>query len=265
MARDYVINGETLVRVKFGSHVNPLLGLATSTQPTILELGLASEGIRITPDWRHYDLHADDFGPQVPPEVLWMGGTCDVQMTLVHFDMGILQFCLSEAEGGLNTDVLGNFNEGNLVPFGRPLGAGLPLYASGNHHVALELSSPVRNNPWSFAACHLTRPPMILPLSTERSLAMCHWRAIPYAANTQSGTILVPPGQVLSGTVFQADHFYSIGDMFTISGATFTVTPAMGVLNSGQLVTLSGFVPATPMGVTSSGILLWDHLADVAP
>lgn len=192
MPRDFVVNGETLVSVKGGAHwpnAQPIRDLS--------ELGLASEGIHVSPRFYHRDVHVDDFGPDVPPEVLWQLAEVRVRMTLIHFDEYVLDCCIAEAMGGpvsFEVDIPPNLHPvrpsvGNFNPCGKPLGGGVPRLSSGNHYISLNLSSPVLLKPWRFLTCYLTGPPLEIPLGTSRTAAVCEFRAIPYAFPTSKTTL----------------------------------------------------------------------------
>ncbi len=157
---------------------------------------MASEGIRITPRFSHLDIHADDFGPEVPPEVLWQGADCEIRMTLVHYDSAMLDICLQQAMGGARQIVPPIGPTGIFGPIGTPMGSLLPLLASGNFYMSLNLASPVLGMPWHFPACYLTGPPVEIPLGTERTLAVCIWRAIPYVSTFTSGMTLTSSGSL---------------------------------------------------------------------
>lgn len=180
MARDVVINGECLVLTKFGAHVlDRPLGQNNSSSARF-ELGLSSREIRITPRFVHRDINVDDFGSDIPVEVLNMMADVTIRMELVHYDKDVLDACQIESQGGdaSRTTV------GSLPPAGLPLGNFVQLLASGCHFISLNLTSPQLNFPWRFRACYLTGPPVEIPIGTERTLAQVNWRAIPYRAPT---------------------------------------------------------------------------------
>lgn len=203
MGRDYYIQGECMVKVRGGAHIPDFVGDVSR------ELGLASEGIRVAPQFSHQDLPAADFGGHSAPEVLWMGGDCRVSMTLVHFDKDLLEFCVMEAMGGVSGGV--------FAPCGRPMGANRDLYASGNHYITLFLTSTGSSGlPYRFPACYLAERPLEIPLGTERSLVRLEWRAVPYAklVGVPTSTISTPGastpaaivGEVYSSGVVLWDH-----------------------------------------------------------
>lgn len=179
MPRDVVIPGECLVRVKGST--------ATSMSQT-QELGLASEGVSITPRFRHRDIKADDFGPDIPAEVMWNLADVTIDMTLVHFDDVILNCCMAESmcgRGNVTQVTMGQV--GTLAAAGSLLGNNLALYASGNHYVSLNLQmarfaigGEAFYRPWTFPTCYLTSEPLKIPVGTDRQLVQMQWRAIPY-------------------------------------------------------------------------------------
>lgn len=200
MGRDFVVNGETLVRVKGGSHTGSYLsgGISVNT-----DLGLAVDSIRVIPKFVRKDIYVDDFGPDIPAEVLFMLGECTIQMGLVHYDPVILNTCVAEGMAGGG----GGNLDGVMAPAGTPMGALIPVFSSGCHYVSLNLLSPQLNLPWRFRACYLNDPPFNLPLGTEKSIPMLNWRAIPYTApqtaslSTSPGAGPSPPGELISSGI----------------------------------------------------------------
>ena len=177
MARDVIINGETMVRVRFGGHVSPSVSNIVGSSTNLSELGMADAAVRIMPRFSHQDVNIDDFGPDVPAEVLFNLAEVNIQFTLVHYDIAVLARCLQEsmAGGGFATG-----NEGTMAPAGQPMGAGLAPLSSGNHFVSLNLLSPVLAYPWRFRSAYLADRPVEIPIGSKRTLAICNWRAIPY-------------------------------------------------------------------------------------
>lgn len=178
MARDFQINGECLVKVKGGAHISGFMF------PEPAELGLAAEGIVIEPRFYHEDIRCDDFGPSVPADVMWNLAEVNIRMLLIHYDVNILDYCLSEAMGG--TLFSGNIamGAGIVAPAGVIMGGYKNYFASGWHYISLNLLSPVLGLPWRFRAAYLTGQPLKIPLSTEKTVVELNWRAIPYAVPT---------------------------------------------------------------------------------
>lgn len=184
MAREFVIPSETLVKVKGGAH------FGSRPIAILSELGLTSEEIRITPRFYHRDVPVDDFGrDEAPPEVRWGTAVVDIPMTLIHFDTDVLELCFAESMGGgrfipgggLPTALAGTF-----PPAGRPMGAGLPLFSSGNHLISLSFVSAL-GAPWRFRAAYLTQTPFVYPLGTKAAAVDLNWRCIPYVSLVPSG------------------------------------------------------------------------------
>lgn len=94
MVRDFIIDGECLVKVKGGLHMSGFpIGVRS-------ELGLATDEIRVIPHFRYQGVPCDDFGKEVFPEQLWALASLDIHMTLIHWDPVVLEACLMEAMGG---------------------------------------------------------------------------------------------------------------------------------------------------------------------
>lgn len=187
MTRAYQINGECLVEVKGGAHQS---GNAIGDRT---ELGLASEQVIIRPRFVHADVHVDDFGPDIPPEVLCMLAEVQLSMTLIHYDKDALQVCIEESLGQFSSPAT---VDGVIGPAGSPLGNGRPRLASGCHYISVNLTSPVLNYPWRFRTCYLADRPVEIPLGTHTSLVNLNWRCIPYRPSS-SGVEISSSGAVL--------------------------------------------------------------------
>lgn len=167
MARDFFINGETMILVK---------GATDTGIPTLSELGLAMDPVRIRPRFRHKDINVDAFGEGVP-EVQFMLLDIQVSFTLIHFDQAILRECTRLAMGGPAG------GEGTMARAGTRLGGGVGRFAPGNKYVGLNLSSPVGQLPWCFFFSYLTEQPFEWPLGTEKSMVPVTFRAIPFTTD----------------------------------------------------------------------------------
>lgn len=185
MSRDFIFNGECLVKVKGGAHMS---GRAIGD---LTELGLSVDDVRITPRFVHADMKVDDFGPDIPADVMWNLADVTIRFTLIHYDEDALDVCLRESMGGGN--ILAN--AGTFSTAGRPLGRGLPLLSSGNCFISLNLLSPILDKPWNFPASYLTGPPVEIPLGVNATKAVCTWRAIPYKPLVGSGQTIVLSGR----------------------------------------------------------------------
>ncbi len=172
MARDFLINGESMVTVKGGAH--------TSGIRNVTQLALASEGIIVSPRIYSHSVKVDDFGPYVPPEVMIQIAEVNISMTLVHTDYDVLRECIAESIGGMTT-------WGMLSPAGTMMGRGKALYTSGCHWMGLSIASPFMGIPWTFPSAYLPSPPINIPLGTTRMLIQLDWRAIPYVVMQSGG------------------------------------------------------------------------------
>lgn len=172
--RQYMVNGECLVKVKGGGALAQADGEGGEE---LWELGLSIDEIRIIPRFFHYDIKTDDFGPDVPVNIIWNLADVTIMMTLVHFDDDILDRCISNSMGNgvLGSD--GNPNPGKLVAAGTILGG---KDNSDTKFISLNLLSPQFEKPWVFTYSYLTAQPLEIPLGTSRSLVQLTWRAIPF-------------------------------------------------------------------------------------
>lgn len=170
MARQYVINGESMVVVK-----GPPGPLGAAVQ-----LGLSATPINIQGDFHHEDIKVDAYGKDNPPDLQLFGSQAYIDMDLVHFDPLVLQACVSLSIGA-------GLPEGEQARAGTLMGGGVPLYATGNNYVGVNILSPVLGIPWLFYACYLARNPLTYPLGTERSVVRLRWRAIAYAVDPWNG------------------------------------------------------------------------------
>lgn len=147
------------------------------------ELGLTSESIQITPTFNHKDINTDDFGPNVPAELLWNLADVRIRLTLIHYDRDILNNVIIEGMGGgAKFDANGLFVDGTFAAGGTPMGNGKPLFTSGCHYVSFNfLSTTSGQQPWRFPTCVLAQQPIEIPIGTKATLAVLNVRAIPYS------------------------------------------------------------------------------------
>src|SRR3990167_3573754 len=141
-------------------------------------LGLAEGPIVVTPIFKHHDMHTDDFGPDIPADVMWMLAEAHIDMTLIHFDNNVLETCIALAMAGSGT-------EGTLIGAGRLMGSAIPLGIVSNNYIELSISSQVLARPWRFPASYLMDQ-MDVPLGTQRTAIKLKWRAIPYVSASRS-------------------------------------------------------------------------------
>lgn len=183
MARDFFVNGESLIYVK---------GRSDSAIGSLQELGLASDPVKITPTFNHMDVNVDAWG-KAPAEVQWMLATVDITFTMVHFDRSILDTCIGLSMGGRAT-------AGQMGRAGQRMGGNFARFAAGNNFISLNIASPVGSKPWRFFFTYLTNQAFEFPLGTERSLVPMRWRCVPYTtdpAGIAGGVILGAQGYQL--------------------------------------------------------------------
>lgn len=181
MARDFVINGETMVAVK---------GRTDSAIAGLTNLGLSVDQVVITPFFRQDEIRVEAWG-DAPVDVQFQLASVNVSMTLVHFDPAVLDECVRLSMAGAPT-------EGTTNRAGQRLGNGLARFApasanpgtgyqGGNNLIGLNLSSPVLNKPWRFLFSYLGAQPYMFPLGTRRSMVRLSWTAIPYTTDPYNG------------------------------------------------------------------------------
>lgn len=191
MARDFFINGETLVYV-----TGPTGSTIASTQ----EFGLAADPVRVTPIFRHRDINLDSWGGEVPADVQWMLSEVMVSFTLIHMDRAILDECLRLSMGGPSAI-------GQMSRAGTRMGNNIVWPNAGNKYIQLFLSSPIGAKPWRFFFSYLTNPPMEFPLGTEKSMVPVNWRVIPYPLASTSIPLGSDPANVQGSTILGATNY----------------------------------------------------------
>lgn len=199
MGRDFQINGETLINVK-----GPQLTLIQNT----IALGLASDEVRVIPRWIHSDIHVNDFGPDIPPDVQFQLAEVTIRMVLIHFDLNVLNTCigLAMAQGG-GIGLNGAVVDGVCAGAGQPMGGGWPLYNSSCNLISLGLTSPQLSQPWTFLASYISTPPVEWPLGVKAMMVPLTFRAIPYVAGTASSNgPLTLPAEITSKGVSIWNH-----------------------------------------------------------
>ncbi len=171
MARQFYINGETMVLVK---------GRANSAIGTLSQLGLTQDPIQVMVEYRNLQIDVNAYG-QVAPEMQAMGMMARVTMNLVHFDPDVLEACVQEAVGGAPS-------WGTLAHAGQLYGNGLARFAAGdngggNHYIGLNIQSAIGALPWRFYYAYLANNPLQWPLGAERSVVPLTWLAVPYSVD----------------------------------------------------------------------------------
>lgn len=185
MARDYFINGETLVRVK---------GRSDCAIAALSELGLSEGPIKVSLDIKDDDIILDAHG-DIPGDVQINCAACTVSIPLIHLDRTILDECVRLGMGAPPTvgqtaragQRLGN-NLGRFAPSPNP-NASPTGNNCGNNYIGLNLTSPVGNKPWRFFFAYMMGTPMDFPLGAEKSVVMTTWRAINYMQDPYNGGV----------------------------------------------------------------------------
>ncbi len=165
MARDFQINGETLVRVQTG--VLPGFNLQSAT-----ELGLAIDAIQVSFTYNRDILTVDAWG-KAPVDVQNMNMIAHIRMNLVHVDIDVLEAVQQITVGG-------NATLGTVGRAGVRLGNNVAPGVGAGRLITVGLTSPQLTRPYRFYNCYLDNPPIQIPLGTERSVFALNWTAIPY-------------------------------------------------------------------------------------
>lgn len=162
---------------------------------TIHELGMTDEPIRISFKYSQKDVPADDFGPEVPANILSQLYEATIRMNLVHFDETILRACMRES-----AVAAGNF-DGVCAPGGTPLGNGGALFSSNNYFISLNIVGLRYPLPWRFPASFLITP-LEYPIGSVATKPSLVWRSIPYASLATGAAYTLPslPGVTLRPT-----------------------------------------------------------------
>jgi len=176
MARDFQISGETLVLVK---------GRPDGPVPALFQLGLSTDPIHVSLEFRHKDLIVDAQGDEIPVDVQYKLAAANISMRLIHFDPIVVQGCWRSANAGavvVGTTGRAGQRMGNNQPRFGPGGA------NGNHYLGLNLTSPVGNIPYRFWYAYLTQRPSEYTLGTEKTILTMNWRAIPFTQDPYGGS-----------------------------------------------------------------------------
>lgn len=170
MARDFQINGESMISVR-GSSSAELIN-------EVQELGLTESPIRVSVEENYMDMIVDAWGNRVPADVQVMPGAATITMPLIHFDRQVLEDCMRESRGGATgTATAGPGTAGRA---GIRLGGGGLRFSAACHYFSVYISSPQSAIPWRFFFCYMPGTPYEYPLGTERTVALVTFRCIPY-------------------------------------------------------------------------------------
>lgn len=172
MARQFIVQGETLVQVK---------GHANSSISSLTNLGVSDSPIVVTLTGKHDDIITDPTGSMVPCDIQTFVGEASIVFTMIHYDRAVLDTLYALSVGGTAPGTMGRA--------GQIMGNGLARLASGWLFVGMNLTGPVAGSGWNFKACYLADS-YSMPLGTERSATRATFRAIPYVADPASGSAL---------------------------------------------------------------------------
>jgi hypothetical protein len=191
MARAYTIYGEVMVYVTGSVFDNELV-----------ELGLCTDSVQITPRIKNREVMYDDFGDEVPAEVMAKMTDALVKMTLIHYDEGVLSNCVRQSMGGTRLGSASSWEDGVCGPTGRTMGGGVPLGYFGNRYVTLYIRSAVGARQWRFPATYLLDG-YDYPVGSKASEVQLTFRAIPYVAPLdENGDV----AEILSDGAIVWDH-----------------------------------------------------------
>lgn len=181
MARDFHINGESMVFVK---------GAAGTLIASLTQLGLADSPIVVTPRSHYADINVDAWGGrEVPVDVQYKLSDITVQINLIHYDREVLRTCLQLSMGG---GLIPGGIDGALGRTGTRLGGGVGRFAAGNSYIGLNIASPVDGLPWRFYYAYLADNPATYPLGAEKSVVQTVWRVVPYTNDPWGGGTAQP-------------------------------------------------------------------------
>lgn len=166
MARQFYINGESMILVKGAS--NTAIG-------TLSQLGLTSDPIQVSVEYRTLEIQVDAYG-RVPPEAQSMGMVARIQMNLVHFDVSVLNACIQATNA--NAPAVGALGHAGTL-----MGGGVARFQPGNNYIGLNIQSAIGTQPWRFYYAYLANNPLQWPLGAERSIVPLTWYAVPYSVD----------------------------------------------------------------------------------
>lgn len=191
MARSFTVYGEVMVYVTGSVFDNELT-----------ELGLCTDSIQITPRIKNREIMTDDFGDEIPAEVLAKMTDAVVKMTLIHYDEDVLSNCVRQAMGGVRLGASDDWIDGTCGPTGRSMGGGVPLGYFGNRYVTLFLWSAVGARPWRFPATYILDN-YDYPVGSKASEVQLTFRALPYVSPVDEDGNVV---EILSDGAVVWDH-----------------------------------------------------------
>ncbi len=234
--RDYHIPGPSIIKVKGSTSNLGLTGLSipgqeasTATEPilkTAVELGLCTHDIEIKPRFIHKDVVADDFGPEVAADLMWLLADVSLTMQLIHYDDQVLDALVHEASG--RSETLGRVGRGYIAGAGTLMGSIFPPFDPKSRYVVLFIqpSTSSEELPYRFIKATLADRPFVMPYGVDSKKVQLQWRVIPSKRNRPDENTFFGPMKILQNPT---------------NGAFATLQPPQF------------------QEITSNGALLWDH------
>ncbi len=277
MARDFQIAGETLITVKGNGAFNLFAQSesgASANTAALWTLGLSVGDTKVIPNWKYAPVNTDGYGKEIPGDLMWQLASCDISMTLIHYDDLVLDAVLAESMGGkVRFNNPGDF-AGAMADAGTLMGNLIPVGVSGCHYFSLGLTSQQNGVPWRFPAVCLSEPPITIPLGTTASKVDLNFRAYPYPeasvsqlnpinfegnlnANsnqinntTVNATLVLAPGMPITGGGLPAGT--------VITNIVNASTILISYTNPGGDMRLEFTITFLPAIVAVSGVQFWD-------
>lgn len=204
MTRSIVVPGETMVYLRFGEHLSGQFG-ATEEKFNYVELGLAADGVRLTPSHYYDDIKVDDFGRHACVDVQHGLASVSIDLSLMHYDREVLWAAQDESLGGAGTRVVNGAAEstpGAVPPAGKLQAGRRPIYWSGNHFFSVLLGQTSQTFATRYIACQLTNPsPGVTRLAANAEPVNLSFRAIPYWNPVRSGGTITDPAFFIHGGI----------------------------------------------------------------
>lgn len=151
VGRDFHVAGPALVRLGFGAHMRDSLlsfGSGDNNGPgnevgvtadgmIVWELGLTLEDIRIHIRSHHQPIFVDDWGVEVPADLVTQLTEAYIFLNLIHYDPQVVQMAIAESQGGPPSNTI--TSAGVMAGTGVLMTGGKRSGASGNHFVELQI------------------------------------------------------------------------------------------------------------------------------
>jgi hypothetical protein len=103
----------------------------------VYELGLSLEDIRINIRTHHQAVYVDDFGVEVPADLVTQLAEAFIFVNLIHYDPQVVQMAISESQGGPPSNSIDS--AGVMAGAGVLMTGGKRSGVSGNHFMELQI------------------------------------------------------------------------------------------------------------------------------